>query len=132
MSDTSEAGAKKGKGKGAKAGTKAKSKVGAKAVRTGLRGWAASADGASVSRTNTYESPEKAAKAGARALSLFQKNSKPVEVRLEGASMTLRLATEGGRLDDNMKKLAKRFAPKDPEAKAARRAARSEAGADAE
>jgi hypothetical protein len=124
MSETTGAGPKK-----------VKTKTKTKGVRSGLRGWTAATDGASLSRTNTYESPEQAAKAAQRALSAFQKNATPLELKLDGAAVTLRVASDGGRVDDKMKKLAKRFAPKDPAKKAARKAARAagkEAGADAE
>ena len=126
MSETSGADAKK---------ARIKTKTKTKGVRSGLRGWTAATDGASLSRTNTYDSPEQAAKAAQRALSAFQKNATPLELKIDGAALTLRVASDAGRVDDKMKKLAKRFAPKDPAKKAARQAARAagkEAGADAE
>ena len=70
-------------------------------------------------------SPEQAAKAAQRALTAFQKNTTPLELRLDGAALTLRVGAEAGRVDDKMKKLAKRFAPKDPAKKAERQAARA-------
>jgi hypothetical protein len=49
-------------------------------------------------------------------------------VRLDGAAITLRVDAAGGRVDDDMKKLAKRFNPKDKAKKAERQAARAKAG----
>lgn len=120
MSDTSDAGAKK-----------AKVKTKTKGVRSGLRGWTASADGATLSRTNTYESPEQAVKVAARAMSAFQKAGAPLELRVQDNGLTLRVDAANGQVEDKMKKLAKRFvqlAPALQEAKKAKRAARAAGG----
>jgi len=92
----------------------------AKAAKTGLRGW--DADAAGFSRTSAYETPEQAMKGAKRTLSYFQKAGRPVDVRLDGSSVTVRFA---GPLDEDLKKLAKRVAPKDPAAKAEARARRA-------
>ncbi len=124
MSETSGPGAgkKAGKDKPAKAGKGPKAgkepKPG-KAAKPALRGW--DAGGASLSRTMAYESPEQAVKGAKRALGSFHKAGRPVEVRLEGASVTVRVT---GPVDEDLKKLAKRVAPKDPAEKAAKQAAR--------
>ncbi len=118
MSETSGPGAgkKAGKDKPAKAGNGLKP---GKAAKPALRGW--DAEGASLSRTMAYGSPDQAVKGAKRALGSFHKAGRPVEVRLEGASVTVRVT---GPVDEDLKKLAKRVAPKDPAEKAAKQAAR--------
>ena len=109
MSETSGAGGKKGK-------------VKVKPIRSGIRGWDAAADGANLSRTISFGSPDEAMKGARRALGTFQKAGRPIEVRLEGSDVTLRVGASAGQVDDELKKLTKRVTPKDPAAKAARKA----------
>ena len=120
MSDTSGPGAGDKAGKAAKAGRQAKPGKAAKLPKSPLRGW--DADGANFSRTMAYGSPDQAMKGAKRALGSFQKAGRPVEVRLDGSDVTVRVT---GPVDEDLKKLAKRIAPKDPAKKAERAAARA-------
>lgn len=92
--------------------------AGPKLGKGGLAGW--DADGASLSRTMGYATPVEAIKGAKRALGVFQKAGRPVQVGLDGASVTVRIS---GPVDPDLKKLAKRVSPKDPAKKAARQAA---------
>jgi hypothetical protein len=100
-------------------------------VRSGpppLRGWDASADGAMLTRTLSCGSAEEAGKLARKALVTFHKAEKPIELRVEGANVTLRISASNGKTDDQTRLLAQRMAPKDPDKVAARVAARKAAG----
>ena len=60
-------------------------------------------------------------KGAKRALGTFQKAGRPIEVRLDGANVTVRVAGRPGRR--RAEEAAKRVTPKDPAEKAAKQAA---------
>ena len=117
MSETSGGGVKKGKIKPNKP------------AKSGLRGWNASTDGSSLSRTLSYGSTDEAGNAARKVLATFQKIGQPVDLRLDGVNITIRVGANAGQVDDQMKKLTKRLAPKDPAKKAAFAAAKEAKGA---
>jgi hypothetical protein len=90
-----------------------------------LRGWDASADGAQLTRTLSCGTAEEAGAVARKALVSFHKAAKPIELRVDGASVTLRIAAAGGQVDEQTRLLAQRMAPKDPAKAAARAAARA-------
>jgi hypothetical protein len=109
MSETSGAGGKR-------------SKMKTTPARSGFREWEASADGSNLSRTMTYASAEEGGKAARRALGVFHKAGKVVEVGLDGPKVTIRCEAKSGIIGADTRKLLKRLTPKDPAEKAARKA----------
>ncbi|HEX8232337.1 MAG TPA: hypothetical protein VF559_03190 [Caulobacteraceae bacterium] len=101
MSDTSSGG-----GKGARAGKQKGEGKGGGARRSG---GAASETGAT--RTYAYASADKAQKVLRRAVGAFVKAGTPLDVRLEGASITLRLPPKEQQTEE-FRKLARRLRPK--------------------
>ena len=111
MNETSDAG---GKAK------KAKAKP-AKSSRPGGQAWTRTADGSGLSRTISFGSAEEAGKAARKALVGFQKAAQPIDLRLDGSSVTIRVAGAPSDLDPQVKRLVNRIAPKDPARHAARK-----------
>ena len=120
MSDESGPGAGKKAGKAGKGPRPDKPAKTVKAPRSALRGW--DPEGGGFTRTSAYGSPDQAMKGAKRALGSVQKAGRPVEVRLDGSNVTFRVS---GPVDEDLKKLAKRVAPKDPAEKAAAQARRA-------
>jgi hypothetical protein len=112
MSETSGAGGKKTKGE--------RRKPPMPGGKAGGRVWNAAADGSNMSRTISFGSTDEASKAARRAVSTFSKAGQPIDLRLEGSTLTVRVAAEGGAINDQVKRLTNRIAPKDPAKKAAK------------
>jgi hypothetical protein len=77
-----------------------------------LRDWTSGDNGAHVARTFSFDTADNAHRAARRALGRGVKAGKPMDLRLDGQSMTVRLGATGGRVDDATKKLSKGFTPK--------------------
>jgi hypothetical protein len=116
-------GPRPGKDKAAKGPRPDRPAKAAKPPKPPLRGWDAAGDG--FSKTSGYGSPDQAMKGAKRALQSFHKAGRPVEVRLDGSDVTVRVA---GPVDDDLKRLVKRIVPKDPAQKAAAQARRAAQG----
>jgi hypothetical protein len=111
---------------------KTKAEKAEKAARTAesggsrLRGWTGASEGSMVVRTFTYDSVDQMNQAAKRAFGRIQKFGKPVELRLEGSSLTIRLPATNGAVEEDVKRLAKRLTP-DDDARTAQKAARKAA-----
>jgi hypothetical protein len=108
MSETSGAAGKKSKVKRAKPAS------------DGDSAWTRTPDGASLSRTISFGSTDEAGKAARKAVVSFQKAGQPVDLRLDGSSVTIRIAGAPGQIDEQAKRLVNRIAARDPARKAAR------------
>lgn len=94
-----------------------------------LRGWTAAGD-SMVAQTFSYGSGDELGRAAKRAFGAAQKLGKPVEFRLDGSSLTVRVPAANGAVEDDVKKFAKRLAPMDPAQKEAKAAKKASAAGD--
>jgi hypothetical protein len=92
----------------------------AKPAREGERAWTRTPDGAGLSRTISFGSTDEAGKAARKAVVGFQKAGQPIDLRLDGSTVTIRIAGAPGKIDEQAKRLVNRIAPRDPARKAAK------------
>jgi len=109
MSDTSSGGGKAAKPEGKKRG--GKSGAGTGGGRARKSGAAASGAETGSTRSYTYASTDEAQKVIRRAVSAFAKAGAPLDMRLEGPNLTLRLPPKEQQTDE-FRKLARRLKPK--------------------
>ncbi|MGZ8364540.1 MAG: hypothetical protein ACXW3D_10930 [Caulobacteraceae bacterium] len=82
--------------------------------------WSPSADGSTVSRTMIKTTPEELLKDAKRAIGLGARTGKRFEVMVDGLRLTVRFEAKGGKVDQTVRKAAKRLTPATEAEKAAR------------